>query len=1208
MNATATFSQLLHLSISGDSSLKTKITCTPDAGLELRSIESITVTNITISHCGALLSTTASQYKSAVTILRGRDVKLTHIAIMNSIGVGLVILDHQGGNVHIETSMFVWNGLPKNDSAAFPSIIDGGGVYVGGFEQDPLEPLTLKFDDCEFNENIAHTRYYPHLYTSDLGQSVSGHGLGGGVAIILERRLTDIHIKFTGCTFTKNEASTGAGLVSEIMGTSNNVSVTVEDSLFEDNGCSLSNPTAYGGGMRIGFNDTSDTFTLNGYTLSNVTFKNNCAHFGGGVYFSSFHKRSADSLNSLEIEECTFEYNKAHTGSAVEITPNVFQRFSQGILLTPVFRDCTFSNNRVENNVNPKHNQVTYGIATLYVTQYSIKLEGNNSFENNYGTAIHIVNGNIDMSQSSVTFSKNIGVRGGAIALLGIASVIIGQHRRYEFVNNIALEEGGALFVSVIDSHDITATKECFIRYIDRISMNNTITFVGNTAKSGRGHSIFATSLYPCQVLNTGTKQEPCYELIDIKDVFKARGIIFRDKLEPDNGYHIATEGAILIQNYSNIRKGIVPGELFEHGASFVDDLGNKAVVALTKSTPKLCKCDVLPDTTYSLCFGKSVSVKGQENTTDFLNLQTISVRLSYIQLNVTLLKCPPGFVFNKKTSTCVCDHKSYVGLVMCNKTSSYITPGFWIGMVQDSRNESKRELVTSYCFLYFCKYNDSCNQGSPIKLPKMANQLNEAMCGRSRRGVACGSCAPNYTTYFHSPTYQCKPVDPTLCKLGWFFYITSELIPVTVVFIAVIFFNINFTSGTVNGFILFSQLLYSFNFDSSGLITFPPAITKFFDGSRLVYGFLSLDFFQAEALSFCLFPSASALDVVAFKYVTIVYAFVMVIVVILFMNKCGGRCLGKCCRITTVKSSVIHGISAFLILCYSQCIRISFNLLDNFGLYVKSGSTLTVSRRAWLNGDVTYFSGKHLLYALPAFFCLLTIGIIPPALLVAYPLFNKVLALLRVEDSTFVRVVSQKVHISSLKPLLDTFQGCFKDDMRFFAGLYFIYRWIAQITSVAPSSGFSIYDISVNILLTIVLSLHALCQPYAQRRHNIIDTLLLTNLTVITAISFFHLYVFRARISQQTAVNRITGSAVLQLILICLPLLVISVYTAVSVYKLGCRRKSKDKNDLQQRSTWSLSTKLKKLVNPVLNSESSSDTDELPHRLVGENVDYEQF
>ena len=86
--------------------------------------------------------------------------------------------------------------------------------YVGGFK---LEPITFHFEQCMFERNVPHTRY---LYTNDLGHPVSGHGNGGGVIVLLERGLTDIHVVFSGCIFTKNEAFKGAGLFAYNRGSS----------------------------------------------------------------------------------------------------------------------------------------------------------------------------------------------------------------------------------------------------------------------------------------------------------------------------------------------------------------------------------------------------------------------------------------------------------------------------------------------------------------------------------------------------------------------------------------------------------------------------------------------------------------------------------------------------------------------------------------------------------------------------------------------------------------------------------------------------------------------------------------------------------------------------------------------------------------------------------------------------------------------------
>ena len=311
---------------------------------------------------------------------------------------------------------------------------------------------------------------------------------------------------------------------------------------------------------------------------------------------------------------------------------------------------------------------------------------------------------------------------------------------------------------------------------------------------------------------------------------------------------------------------------------------------------------------------------------------------------------------------------------------------------------------------------------------------------------------------------------------------------PVTVVFIIVLGFNISFTSGAVNGFILYTQLLSSLNIDASGIIVFPTAISNLMKGCKLIYGFFNLNFFRIESLSFYIWPYASALDMLAIKYVTIMYALFLVLLVIWFMNKCGGKYLGKWFRITTIKLSVIHGISAFLILFYSQCVGVLLNLLNTYSLFVREDSNFKAPKRVWLNGNILYFSKSHLPYAIPALFFLLTVGTIPPLLLLTYPLSNKVLSFFGIEESRMAIFISQKLQINNLKPLIDSFQGSFKDNLRFFAGFYFLYRWIVLVLTVTLSNFDLIYT-ALEIFVVVMLVLHALFQPYASKFHNTIDT-----------------------------------------------------------------------------------------------------------------------
>lgn len=402
----------------------------------------------------------------------------------------------------------------------------------------------------------------------------------------------------------------------------------------------------------------------------------------------------------------------------------------------------------------------------------------------------------------------------------------------------------------------------------------------------------------------------------------------------------------------------------------------------------------------------------------------------------------------------------------------------------------------------------------------------------------------------------------------------------------------------------MFSQLLLSIDIDASGIIKLPNSINRAVNGYRIIYGFLNLEFFRVNMASFCLWRSASALDIMAFKYVTIVYALLLIISVIFFMNKCGWMYLGKCCRITTVRTSVIHGISAFFIICYSQAVKTSLSLLNAHSLKLNRNqdvSNFTLSKRVWLNGELIYFREAHLYYAVPALFCLLTIGILPPLSLITYPLLNKVLDIFNIGDSKAVRFLFRwSIPINNLKPLFDSFQGCFKDHLRFFAGLYFLYRWSAPLVRTITTK-FSVAYMAIQFSLTVMLVIHALFHPYISQVHNIIDTLLFADLALINFITLINYVILRNKEFKFTTIGK---SAVFQLVLIYTPLVLFTCYVSVQVVKSirRCNKRNGVANNSSHAVNIGLTFKPVRMLIRNINSATEHKSDEfsdLPHRLI---------
>ena len=264
------------------------------------------------------------------------------------------------------------------------------------------------------------------------------------------------------------------------------------------------------------------------------------------------------------------------------------------------------------------------------------------------------------------------------------------------------MDRGGAIYFLMIDNHDVSVSRSCFIHHIDSNGRNRfipvndwnaNINFTGNRAHSGTGHAIFATSLYPCQVVNDGTESRHFYVVVNVTDVFSVRNMTFDSDPQPQ----VATEGALLY--YDNDQPlQIIPGEQYNHNVILSDDLGNPLEATLQANINNNPKVEL--DSAFSSCLSNQITLKGEPDQTAQLFLQTVSQRQAYIELEVELINCPPGFVL--QNSQCVCNAYKYTGFLRCdtNTLHSYLNPGFWTGLVGADENDPNRtELVT--CLLY---------------------------------------------------------------------------------------------------------------------------------------------------------------------------------------------------------------------------------------------------------------------------------------------------------------------------------------------------------------------------------------------------------------------------------------------------------------------------------------------------------------------------
>ncbi len=384
---------------------------------------------------------------------------------------------------------------------------------------------------------------------------------------------------------------------------------------------------------------------------------------------------------------------------------------------------------------------------------------------------------------------------------------------------------------------------------------------------------------------------------------------------------------------------------------------------------------------------------------------------------------------------------------------------------------------------------------------------------------------------------------------MGILLYVVSEIVPVTLLFVIVILFDVPLTTGALNGFLFYMQILNTLSTEGNTLIKLPKVTSVLLDILNSIVQAFNLKFFVWPHLSFCLFKNMNSLQLLAFEYVTIIYSLLLTVFTVLFMNLRCNKFHKQFQRLRGKKNffsrSIMHGLSGFLVLCYSRSTTITLQLITPITLYKEKeapGEKVT-----FYYGEYNYFDENHRKYAIPAIFALVFVTCLPPFLLVVYPLCYKVLALMKLEESKFTKMLCKIVPLEKFKPFFDSFQGTFRDNHRYFAGLYFIYRLLALILHVLTNTSTTFYYL-LELHFFIMMAIHAWIQPYKEKWHNQLDLYLFTVLTVSNGITLYNYQLLNEN-ANDTSIKVLTT---IQVLLAYTPLLYILIYILI---KLGIKK-----------------------------------------------------
>ena len=418
--------------------------------------------------------------------------------------------------------------------------------------------------------------------------------------------------------------------------------------------------------------------------------------------------------------------------------------------------------------------------------------------------------------------------------------------------------------------------------------------------------------------------------------------------------------------------------------------------------------------------------------------------------LIVEIIPCTdhPGYTYNKDSQTCVCYHAN----VKCNADGNEIKRGHWFGSIGS-------KTTTSPCPNHYCKFtNRKHTSKGYFALPNTIN----AQCNHHRVGRACGECSSGYTLSYDST--NCISADQ--CGTGWTVLVIMLTclywITVVVGVFSLMYFKFQTSLGYLYGLIYYYSMvgtLWNNNmYISDDAFQFISVLSSF---AQLTPQFLG---------KFCFVKGLSGIDQLFIHYSHAVAVSLLLLLIVI-----AARCSA---RITLfVSHCIIRVICLLILLSYTSIASTSLQLLLPLRFTdVKEWYT-------YLSPHIQYFHGRHALYGVVAVFCQLVVGVGLPLLLLLEP------------------ILSKKINFIRIKPLLDQFQGCYKDRYRWFAAYYLICRQVIFLIVYIFSSNYYDMMFYLQTACVVIAMIHMWFRPYCIQLLNALDGVMLLLIILVVNI-----------------------------------------------------------------------------------------------------------
>ena len=963
--------------------------------------------------------------------------------ISNSITLCDSIFYHnQGVSIYVVNQKLYLNGknLLENNTAQ-----KGVGIYIS----DLSTVIFGRNSYAAFIQNSAHD-YGGAIYSANNG---------------------NIFFKDNSTTmFINNHAFEGGAIYGDYEST-----ISFEDS----STTTFSNNNAVGGGA-VYYRYASISFKDN----STIVFSNNNARDGGAVFSHygtlSFEDNSTTVFsNNIAISSSGAIFINGRTISFEDNSVTMFSNNNaiEGGAVYGRYASISFKDNctTVFSNNNASDGGAIY-LHTVYSDYRSTISFGDNSTAvfnyntaNNRGGVIYSVDSNITFEDNSTTeFNNNAGYSAGVIYSDEGSTVSFKNHSATNFNSNNAVM-GGSLF---IDCGSVTFEDNSTTVFSNNnasvgggiysndgstttFENNSTIRFNNNYAIN-EGAAIYS---YDCKILeenpyssvfsnntsaNGGTVDSfKSYSFVSKLQLYNP-AICIDDKEKKECSqyyiYHVMLGQDI-----------IIPACALDYCNNTVDSkvflLRGEGDNYNISDSNILLSCDFIGTSIrgyppLSKPFNYSITI--ESNNDHNSEWKQISVNLI-----VELLPCYPGFWQYPGSEKCECYHDNDNDIVFCSDSSSTIKRGYWFGFVGEMPTVTFCPI--NYCNFTCCETSNGYYHLSPVR---------DDQCRSHRSGTACGSCTDGYTLSFDSP--ECVSIES--CTASQTVLVTLLTVTYWIAIVALVFammyfkvgigylYSITYYYSIVN--ILLKQNLYA----SRGLYLTVSVLSSF---SKITPQFLG---------ELCLTTGMSGIDQQIIHYIH-PSAVIAILVMICLLARRSRRFS------STIRCSIIHIICCLLLLSYTSVASTSLLLMRPLKFH-QIDKVYT-----YLSPDIEYFHGRHLAYGIVAL-------LITVSLVLGLPLLL-----------TFEPFINHKINFIKIKPLLDQFQGCYKDKYRCFASYYMICRIVIISIVITNSSNEFVANYVLITVCGIIALIHLTVKPYNNEVINKFDGVVLQLMILIAVL-----------------------------------------------------------------------------------------------------------